>query len=173
MSVPAGNPSNLKHFWTVTQNKSLYVLKWDTDNLQWFYLKCGRLVAVNFSMTYQDTEGIKYIVFKLTVEEEGNVTQSSDMGVDIVNTSFELPPVKVFYVVQESLFIYFGENVIKNAKYLNHHPKTDLKLLDSFKKGIKKTTGNWLKIWLQTQPEVSEEPSFLGTPPNTKTHSST
>ena len=174
MSVPAGNPSNLKNFWTVTNNKSLYVLKWDTGNEKWFYLKCGKLIAVNFSKTYQDTEAIKYIVFKLTVECEQKIEESEDMDA-AVDASFDLPPIKTCFVVQEHMFTAFGDGVVKDCAYLQTHPKSDMVLCGQFRRGTKKSTGNWLKHWMQSSAQC-EEPSFAGptTPTrNTKTNSST
>jgi hypothetical protein len=177
------DPTYNKCLWTITDNSSLYILKCDekaNSQKPWRYLKLGKVTNCNYSKSWNNENGLKKVIFKLTVESKvPNVSGSSGD----VNDSFSDHDVqRDVYIVQEHMYSDFRNSAPQNIPYLPQGPKASDVISEYYHKDKMNTTGNWLKKPLgqmgSTQlhkPTDSAQISFVNnltsTPPHTSSPS--
>jgi hypothetical protein len=160
------DPTYLKNFWTITKNSKLYVLinkGSPTENLGYSYIKLGKVISCNYSKVYQNEEGSKKTVFRLTVEKE---VLSDEHTAQSLNDSFGGQIEKEMVVVQEHMWTDFNGNTPIQARGLGYHPICAPSLLPVGVHSNFQKNGNWLKSTLQkmvapSEADLSESSSFI------------
>ena len=143
------DPTYLKCFWTITKNSTLYCLVNKgaaSENLGYIYYKLGKVISCNYSKVFQNEEGSKKTVFRLTVEREVLADEPTPQS---LNESFGGENEKEMYVLQEHMWCDFNGDTPSQAKSLAHHPITAPPLLAAGVQTNYQKNGNWLKVNLQ------------------------
>jgi hypothetical protein len=143
------DPTYLKCFWTITKNSTLYVLVnkgSPTENLGYVYYKLGKVISCNYSKVFQNDEGSKKTVFRLTVEKE---VLADEPTAQSLNESFGGEIEKDMFAVQEHMWTDFNANTPAQAKGLAYHPISSPSLLAVGVQNNFQKKENWLKSTLQ------------------------